>query len=88
MSSRSRNNSRIAILFRSLKPSTRNSAAEAVDLGHGLSRSRDGSCLWTKNSSSSNQALDFYTPEDRELILGENALRIWKFPKGSAHATQ
>jgi predicted TIM-barrel fold metal-dependent hydrolase len=28
------------------------------------------------------QALDFYTPEDRELILGKNALRIWKFPKG------
>jgi predicted TIM-barrel fold metal-dependent hydrolase len=24
--------------------------------------------------------LDFYTPEDRELILGKNALRIWKFP--------
>ena len=29
-----------------------------------------------------NQSLDFYTPEDRELILGGNALRIWKFPKG------
>ena len=28
------------------------------------------------------EALDFYTPEDRELILGKNALRIWKFPKG------
>jgi predicted TIM-barrel fold metal-dependent hydrolase len=27
-----------------------------------------------------NRALDFYTPRDRELILGENALRIWKFP--------
>jgi predicted TIM-barrel fold metal-dependent hydrolase len=27
------------------------------------------------------QALDFYTPEDRELILGKNALRIWKFPR-------
>jgi predicted TIM-barrel fold metal-dependent hydrolase len=26
------------------------------------------------------QALDFYTPADRELILGRNALRIWKFP--------
>ena len=25
--------------------------------------------------------LDFYTPEDRDLILGRNALRIWKFPK-------
>jgi len=25
--------------------------------------------------------LDFYTAEDRRLILGENALRIWKFPK-------
>jgi predicted TIM-barrel fold metal-dependent hydrolase len=24
--------------------------------------------------------LDFYTAEDRELILGKNALRIWKFP--------
>jgi len=31
--------------------------------------------------------LDFYTPEDRRLILGKNALRIWKFPKGSARAT-
>jgi len=29
-----------------------------------------------------NQVLDFYTPEDRELILGRNALRIWKFPGG------
>ena len=29
-----------------------------------------------------NQALDFYTPEDRELLLGRNALRIWKFPGG------
>ena len=28
------------------------------------------------------EALDFYTPPDRELILGKNALRIWKFPKG------
>lgn len=28
------------------------------------------------------QVLDFYTPEDRDLILGKNALRIWKFPKG------
>jgi predicted TIM-barrel fold metal-dependent hydrolase len=27
------------------------------------------------------EALDFYTPKDRELILGKNALRIWKFPK-------
>ena len=27
-----------------------------------------------------NEALDFYTPRDRELILGRNALRIWKFP--------
>ncbi len=25
--------------------------------------------------------LDFYTPADRELILGRNALRIWRFPK-------
>ena len=24
--------------------------------------------------------LDFYTREDRELLLGKNALRIWKFP--------
>ena len=24
--------------------------------------------------------LDFYTDRDRELLLGENALRIWKFP--------
>ena len=23
---------------------------------------------------------DFYTPADRELLLGKNALRIWKFP--------
>ena len=28
------------------------------------------------------KVLDFYSPEDRELILGKNALRIWKFPKG------
>jgi predicted TIM-barrel fold metal-dependent hydrolase len=27
-----------------------------------------------------NSALDFYSHEDRELILGKNALRIWKFP--------
>ena len=27
-----------------------------------------------------NQVLDFYTPQDRKRILGENALRIWKFP--------
>jgi predicted TIM-barrel fold metal-dependent hydrolase len=26
------------------------------------------------------EALDFYTPGDRELILGKNALRIWRFP--------
>jgi predicted TIM-barrel fold metal-dependent hydrolase len=26
------------------------------------------------------QHWDFYTAEDRELILGKNALRIWKFP--------
>jgi predicted TIM-barrel fold metal-dependent hydrolase len=26
------------------------------------------------------EQLDFYTPQDRELILGKNALRIWKFP--------
>jgi len=24
--------------------------------------------------------LDFYTPQDRELLLGRNALGIWKFP--------
>ena len=28
-----------------------------------------------------NETLDFYTPQDRELILGKNALGIWKFPK-------
>ena len=28
-----------------------------------------------------NEALDFYTARDRELILGKNALRIWKFPE-------
>jgi predicted TIM-barrel fold metal-dependent hydrolase len=28
------------------------------------------------------ESLDFYTPADRELILGKNALGIWKFPKG------
>jgi predicted TIM-barrel fold metal-dependent hydrolase len=27
-----------------------------------------------------NESLDFYTPADRELILGRNALGIWKFP--------
>ena len=26
------------------------------------------------------QYLDFYTQEDRELLLGKNALRIWRFP--------
>lgn len=26
--------------------------------------------------------LDFYTDEDRELLLGKNALRIWRFPEG------
>jgi predicted TIM-barrel fold metal-dependent hydrolase len=25
--------------------------------------------------------LDFYTAEDRELLLGKNALRIWRFPE-------
>jgi len=25
--------------------------------------------------------LDFYTAEDRALLLGKNALRIWRFPK-------
>jgi len=30
--------------------------------------------------------LDFYSAEDRRLILGENALRIWKFPKGASNA--
>jgi hypothetical protein len=25
--------------------------------------------------------LDFYSSGDRELILGKNALLIWKFPK-------
>jgi hypothetical protein len=24
--------------------------------------------------------LHFYTEEDRELLLGKNVLRIWKFP--------
>jgi predicted TIM-barrel fold metal-dependent hydrolase len=28
------------------------------------------------------KVLDFYSAEDRELILGRNAFRIWKFPKG------
>jgi predicted TIM-barrel fold metal-dependent hydrolase len=28
------------------------------------------------------EALDFYTPQDRDLLLGKNALRIWKFPAG------
>ena len=27
-----------------------------------------------------NSVLDFYSAEDRELILGKNALNIWKFP--------
>jgi predicted TIM-barrel fold metal-dependent hydrolase len=26
------------------------------------------------------KVLDFYTPEDRELLFGRNALRIWRFP--------
>ncbi len=28
------------------------------------------------------KVLDFYSPEDRELLLGKNALRIWRFPEG------
>jgi len=28
-----------------------------------------------------NEVLDFYSAPDRELILGKNALRIWKFPE-------
>jgi predicted TIM-barrel fold metal-dependent hydrolase len=28
-----------------------------------------------------NESLDFYTPAERELILGKNALRIWRFPE-------
>lgn len=28
------------------------------------------------------ESLPFYTPADRDDILGKNALRIWKFPKG------
>ena len=31
--------------------------------------------------------LDFYTAEDRELILGKNALRIWKFPMAIGSST-
>ena len=27
------------------------------------------------------KVLDFYSPEDRELLLGKNALRIWRFPE-------
>ena len=27
------------------------------------------------------KVLDFYTPADRELLLGKNALRIWRFPR-------
>ncbi len=27
------------------------------------------------------QVLDFYTPDDRERLLGTNALEIWKFPR-------
>ncbi len=30
-------------------------------------------------------ALDFYSDTDRELLLGKNALKIWKFPKESAN---
>ena len=26
------------------------------------------------------EVLDFYTPEDRERLLGKNALDVWKFP--------
>jgi predicted TIM-barrel fold metal-dependent hydrolase len=29
-----------------------------------------------------NESLSFYSPADREAILGKNALKIWKFPKG------
>jgi predicted TIM-barrel fold metal-dependent hydrolase len=34
-----------------------------------------------KELSFVNEALDFYTAGDRQLILGGNALRIWKFPE-------
>jgi hypothetical protein len=26
------------------------------------------------------KVLDFYTPQDREQLLGKNAMEIWKFP--------
>jgi predicted TIM-barrel fold metal-dependent hydrolase len=29
-----------------------------------------------------NESLNFYTPAERELILGKNALSIWRFPEG------
>jgi hypothetical protein len=33
-----------------------------------------------RSSVAGRYMLDFYTNEGRELILGKNALRIWKFP--------
>jgi hypothetical protein len=33
-----------------------------------------------KYTSTVEQVLDFYSRQDRDLLLGQNALRIWKFP--------
>ena len=30
------------------------------------------------------ESLDFYTPRDRDLILGKNALQIWRFPNAKS----
>lgn len=35
-----------------------------------------------KELSYVDEALDFYSVEDREKLLGKNALKIWRFPKG------
>lgn len=35
-----------------------------------------------KELSYVDEALDFYSAEDREKLLGKNALKIWRFPKG------
>jgi predicted TIM-barrel fold metal-dependent hydrolase len=50
--------------------------------GTGYPKAALGAAPMNKEREFVDKALDFYTPENRELILGKNALPIWKFPKG------
>jgi predicted TIM-barrel fold metal-dependent hydrolase len=36
--------------------------------------------IWGTELEFVGQVLDFYCRQDRDLLLGQNALRIWKFP--------